>query len=78
MSVKEQKGPSSSWNDSIVNVEKVRKKTLSVEKVHCTPRPHDAQRDDWLLTIVEKKFKSKNRIAFFCACLYHEVDNQTK
>ena len=38
MSVKGQKGPSSSWNDSTVNVEKVRKKTLSVEKVHCTPR----------------------------------------
>jgi probable F420-dependent oxidoreductase len=40
--------------------------------------PRDAQRDDRLLTIVEKKFKSKKRIAFLCARSYHEVDKQTK
>jgi len=69
MSVKGQKGPSSSWNDSTVNVEKVRKKTLSVEKVHCTPRPHDAQRDVWLLTIVEKKIQKQESDSFFLRLL---------
>ena len=33
MSVKQRKESSSSWNDSTVIVEKVREKTLSVEKV---------------------------------------------
>jgi len=35
MSVKERKPASSSWNDSPVNVEKVREKFVSVEKVCC-------------------------------------------
>jgi len=37
-SVRGRKCLSSSWNDSTVNVEKVREKTLSVEKVRCIPR----------------------------------------
>jgi hypothetical protein len=38
ISVKGQKGPSSSWNDSTVNIEKVREKRVSVEKVRSIPR----------------------------------------
>jgi len=38
MSMKGQKAPLSSWNDSLVIVEKVHESIPSVEKVHYTPR----------------------------------------